>query len=84
MIFDMALAGIIMTSLCKAGITMAMVNCRIADSALARASLMGMHRFFSVTAASVYLIPGMYMINRSAVAAATFCFISFMGMIYRV
>ena len=52
-----------MAPFCIAGITMAMVNCRIAGSALARASLMGMHRFFSVTAASVYLIPGMYMIN---------------------
>ena len=82
--FNVGRAGAIVAPFCIAGITMAMVNCRIAGSALARASLMGMHRFFSVTAASVYLIPGMYMINRSAVAAATFCFISFMGMIYRV
>ena len=63
---------------------MAMINCRIAGSALARASLMGMYHFFSVTAASVYFIPGMYMINRAAVAAATLSLISFVDMIHRI
>lgn len=63
---------------------MTMINCRIADSSLVRASLMGMNHFFSVTTASSRFIPGMYMINRAAVAAAALSLISFVDMIHRI
>ena len=45
-------------------------NCRGANMALAHCLLMGMHRFFSVTAASVYLIPGMQGYDKPSAVAA--------------